>query len=77
MVNDKINISQRDGNVIYKLGRKIICYRHNCTYCIGKPSDMVVMGEIVESEEIAHERCIEICNDLMNTITDICKVKFS
>lgn len=54
-------MQQKGSDVVYKIGRKIICYRHGYTYCIGKPSDATVASFTTLSENIAHERCMEIC----------------
>lgn len=62
-MNEKIRTQQKGGNVVYKIGRTIICYRHGYTYCIGKPSDAMVASFSALSENIAHERCMEICEN--------------
>lgn len=56
----KVSFSERDDKVIYRVHRSIVCYRKGSTYCIGKPSDRCVLTADVGSEEVAHERCMEI-----------------
>lgn len=61
----KISYKEKDGITVYRVDRKIVCFRTGKTYCIGKPSDRNTLGAEVISEEKAHERCMEICQDLM------------
>lgn len=63
----KINIQQKGNNTVYKVGRSIVCYRYSNHYCIGKPSDTTVLSFTVQTEEVAHSRCIEVCENLINT----------
>ena len=60
-MNQKIRTQQKGSDVVCKIGRKIICYRNGYTYSIGKPSDACVSSFTALSENIAHERCMEIC----------------
>ena len=60
-MNEKIKKQLKGCNVVYKIGRTIICYRCGNNYFIGKPSDRTVLGATVESEDVADERCMEIC----------------
>lgn len=50
---------------VYRVDRKIVCFRTGKTYFIGKPSDRTTLGDEVISEEKAHERCMEMCQDLI------------
>lgn len=61
----KISYKEKDGMTVYRVDRKIVCFRTGKTYCIGKPSDLTTFGAEVISEEKAHERCMEICQDLV------------
>ena len=61
----KISYKEKDGITVYRVDRKIVCFRTGKTYCIGKPSDSITIGAEVISEEKAHERCMEMCQDLM------------
>ena len=60
-MNKKIRMQQKGSDVVYKIGRKIVCFRHGCTYRIGKPSDTTVLSFETLSENVAHEHCVEIC----------------
>lgn len=64
----KISYKEKDGMIVYRVDRKIVCFRTGKTYCIGKPSDCTTFGSEVISEEKAHERCMEICQDLVDAI---------
>ena len=64
----KISYKEKNGITIYRVGRKIMCFREGKTYEIGKPSDRVTFGSEVSSEEIAHERCMELCQDFVSAI---------
>lgn len=59
----KVSYSERDGKVIYRVRRSIVCYREGSTYSIGKPSDHCVLTADVGSEEAAHKRCMEIASE--------------
>ena len=61
----KISYKEKDGITVYRVDRKIVCFRTGKTYCIGKPSDSITIGAEVISEEKAHERCMKMCQDLM------------
>lgn len=64
----KISYKEKDGMTVYRVDRKILCFRTGKTCCIGKPSDRTTFGAEVISEEKAHERCMEICQDLVDAI---------
>lgn len=64
----KISYKEKDGMTVYRVDRKIVCFRTGKTYCIGKPSDRTTFGAEVISEEKAHERCMKICQDLVDAI---------
>lgn len=64
----KISYKEKDGMTVYRVDRKIVCSRTGKTYCIGKPSDRTTFGAEVISEEKAHERCMKICQDLVDAI---------
>lgn len=58
----KITISQKGGRTFYRVNRRIVRYRDGHKYCVGKPSSGSTHLEFdALSENIAHERCIEIC----------------
>lgn len=58
----KITISQKGSRTIYRVNRRIVCYRDEHKSCMGKPSSGSTHLEFdALSENIAHERCIEIC----------------
>ena len=61
----KISYKEKDGITVYRVDRKIVCFRTGKTYCIGKPSDRITIGAEVISEEKAHECCMKMCQDLM------------
>ena len=64
----KISFKEKDGMTVYRVDRKIVCFRTGKTYYIGKPSDRTTFGAEVISEEIAHERCLEMCQDLIGAV---------
>ena len=64
----KISYKEKDGMTVYRVDRKIVCFRTGKTYCIGKPSDRITIGAEVISEEKAHERCLEMCQDLIGAV---------
>ena len=64
----KISYKEKDGMIVYRVDRKIVCFRTGKTYCIGKPSDRITIGAEVISEEKAHERCMKMCQDLMAVV---------
>nr|DAI53896.1 MAG TPA: hypothetical protein [Caudoviricetes sp.] len=60
----KITISQKGNRTFYRVNRRIVCYRDGHKYCVGKPSSGSTHIELdALSENIAHERCIEICEN--------------
>lgn len=61
----KISYKERNGITVYRVDRKIVCFRKGRTYFIGKPSDRTTLGAEVISEEKAHERCMEMCQDFI------------
>ena len=64
----KISYKEKDGMTVYRVDRKIVCFREGKTYFIGKPSDRTTLGAAVISEEKAHERCMEMCQDLIGVV---------
>lgn len=64
----KISYKEKDGMTVYRVDRKIVCFRTGKIYCIGKPSDRTTFGAEVISEEKVHERCMKICQDLVDAI---------
>lgn len=68
MTMAKISYKGKDGITVYRVDRKIVCFRTGKTYCIGKPSDRTTFGAEVISEEKAHERCMEMCQNLMEVV---------
>ena len=64
----KISYKGKDGITVYRVDRKIVCFRTGKIYCIGKPSDRTTFGAEVISEEKAHERCMEMCQNLMEVV---------
>ena len=61
----KISYKENDGMNVYRVDRKIVCFRTGKTYFIGKPSDRTTLGAAAISEEKAHERCMGMCQDLI------------
>ena len=61
----KISYKEKDGMTVYRVDRKIVCFRTGKTYFIGKPSDRTTLGAAAISEEKAHERCMEMCQGLI------------
>ena len=64
----KISYKEKDGMTVYRVDRKIVCFRTGKTYFIGKPSDRTTLCSEVISEEKAHERCMEMCQDLIGAV---------
>ena len=64
----KISYKEKDGITVYRVGRKIVCFREGRKYYIGKPSDPTIFGAEAISEEKAHERCMEMCQDLIGAV---------
>ena len=64
----KISYKENGGMTVYRVDRKIVCFRTGKTYFIGKPSDRTTLGAAVISEEKAHERCMEMCQDLIGVV---------
>ena len=64
----KISYKEKDGMTVYRVDRKIVCFRTGKTYFIGKPSDRTTFGAEVVSEEKAHERCMEMCQDFIGAV---------
>ena len=64
----KISYKEKDGMTVYRVDRKIVCFRTGKTYFIGKPSDRTTLGAAAISEEKAHERCMEMCQDLIGVV---------
>ena len=64
----KISYKEKNGMTVYRVDRKIVCFRTGKTYFIGKPSDRTTLGAEVISEEKAHERCMEMCQDLIGAV---------
>ena len=62
----KISYKEKDGMTVYRVDRKIVCFRTGKTYFVGKPSDRTTFGAEVISEEKAHESCMEMCQDLID-----------
>lgn len=60
-----ISYKEKNGITVYRVDRKIVCYREGKTYFIGKPSDRTTFGAEVISEEKAHERCMGMCQNLI------------
>ena len=64
----KISYKEKDGITVYRVDRKIVCFREGRTYFIGKPSDRTTLSAEAISEEKAHERCMEMCQDLIGAV---------
>ena len=64
----KISYKEKNGMTVYRVDRNIVCFRTGKTYFIGKPSDRTTLGTAVISEEKAHERCMEMCQDLIGAV---------
>lgn len=61
----KISYKEKNGLTVYRVDRRIVCFREGRTCFIGKPSDRTTLGAAAISEEKAHERCMEMCQDLI------------
>ena len=61
----KISYKEKNGMTVYRVDRKIVCFREGKTCFIGKPSDRTTLGSAAISEEKAHERCMEMCQDFI------------
>ena len=61
----KISYKEKNGITVYRVDRKIVCFREGKICFIGKPSDRTTLGAAAISEEKAHERCMEMCQDLI------------
>ena len=64
----KISYKEKGGMTVYRVDSKIVCFRTGKTYFIGKPSDRTTLGAAAISEEKAHERCMEMCQDLIGAV---------
>ena len=64
----KISYKEKDGKTVYRVDRRIVCFREGKTYFIGKPSDRTTLGAAAISEEMAHERCMKMCQDLIGAV---------
>ena len=64
----KISYKEKDGMTVYRVDRKIVCFRTGKTYFIGKPSDRTTLGAAAISEEKAHERCVVMCQDIIGAV---------
>lgn len=60
-IMNKIRFYHKGSKTIYKIGRRIICFRVGYRVFIGRPSDATHKSCDALSENIAHEKCIEIC----------------
>lgn len=58
---NKIRFYHKGSKTIYKIGRRIICFRVGYRVFIGRPSDVRQKSCDALSENIAHEKCMEIC----------------
>ena len=58
---ERITFVEKGSRTIYRIGRRIVCYRDGYRVYFGKPSDVIHDTFDALSENIAHERCIEIC----------------
>lgn len=58
---EKITISLSGSRTIYRLGRRIMCYRDGYRVYLGKPSDVTHNTFDALSENLAHEYCVERC----------------
>ena len=64
----KISCKEKNGITVYRVDRKIVCFREGKICFIGKPSDRTTLGAATISEEKAHERCMEMCQDLIGVV---------
>jgi hypothetical protein len=62
----RITFVEKGSRTIYRLGRRIVCYRDGYRVYFGKPSNITHNTFDALSENIAHERCIEICERRIN-----------
>ena len=58
---ERITFVEKGSRTIYRIGRRIVCYREGYKVFIGRPSDATQKFCDALSENIAHEKCIEIC----------------
>lgn len=57
----KITIKEKDGILLYKVGRKIICFVSGICYAIGCPSSACAAIYTCENEEDAREEALKVC----------------
>lgn len=60
-IMERISFVEKGGRTIYRLGRRIVCYRDGYRVYFGKPSDVTRNTFDALSENIAHEYCLKVC----------------
>lgn len=58
---ERITFVEKGSRTIYRLGRRIVCYRDGYRVYFGKPSDVTRNTFDALSENIAHEYCLKVC----------------
>ena len=60
-IMERITFVEKGSRTIYRLGRRIVCYRDGYRVYFGKPSDVTHNTFDALSENIAHEYCLKVC----------------
>ena len=60
-IMERIAFVEKGSRTIYRLGRRIVCYRDGYRVYFGKPSDITHNTFDALSENIAHEYCLKVC----------------
>ena len=60
-IMERITFVEKGSRTIYRLGRRIVCYRDGYRVYFGKPSDVTHYTFDALSENIAHEYCLKVC----------------
>lgn len=60
-IMERITFVEKGSRTIYRLGRRIVCYRDGYRVYFGKPSDVTHDTFDALSENIAHEYCLKVC----------------
>ena len=58
---ERITFVEKGSRTIYRLGRRIVCYRDGYRVYFGKPSGVTHNTFDALSENIAHEYCLKVC----------------
>ena len=60
-IMERITFVEKGSRTIYRLGRRIVCYRYGYRVYFGRPSDVTHNTFDALSENIAHEYCLKVC----------------